>query len=326
MKLINAAAVSSALSYPRLIDILDEGFRAGAVSPLRHHHAVDLGDRPGATLLLMPAWSRQSATADAAGRYLGVKLVTVTPDNGPRLGKPAIDGIYLLIATDDGAPLALIDGPALTAWRTAAASGLATRYLARADAARLVVIGAGTLAPYLARAHASVRPIQEIAIWNRTRKNAERVAAELAADGIAVHVADDLEAAVRSADIVSTATISSTPVFDGTWLKPGAHVDCVGAFRPDMRESDDETVRRASLWVDTMAGGLNEAGDIVVPLKAGVISERDIQGDLFGLAAGTALVRRDDGEITFFKSVGASIEDLFAAIEVYERAVESETV
>lgn len=323
MKMIDADSVSSALSYPRLIDVLDEGFRTGAVSPLRHHHSIELPQRPEQTLLLMPAWSRLQPGSDTAGRYLGIKLVTVTPDNGERLEKPAVAGLYVLMSTDDGHPLALIDGPSLTVWRTAAASGLASRYLARADASRLVMIGAGALAPYLIRAHASVRPITDVAIWNRTPANAERVAAGFAGAGLSVRAVGDLEAAVRAADIISTATISKTPVFSGAWLKDGAHVDCVGAFRPDMRETDDATVSRAGLWVDTMTGGLNEAGDIVIPLKAGTIRREDIQGDLFGLAAGTAPTRRNDDEITMFKSVGASLEDLFAAIEVFERHAQS---
>lgn len=319
MKFIASAGVSAVLTYPRLIDVLEEGLRVGAVSPLRHHHTIELAERPDQTLLLMPAWTRQHSETSAAGPYIGVKLVTVTPDNGTRLGEPAIAGLYLLISTDNGGPLALIDGPALTAWRTAAASGLASRYLARVDASRLVMIGAGALAPYLIRAHASVRPVTKVSIWNRTRANAERIAAQFSDSELAVRVVDDLENAVRDADIVSTATISMTPVFSGDWLKRGAHVDCVGAFRPDMRESDDATVSRSRIWVDTMAGGLKEAGDIVIPIKTGVIREDDIQGDLFGLAGGTAPVRGSDDEITMFKSVGASIEDLFAAIEVFER-------
>ena len=325
MKLIDAAAVEAALSYPQLIDVLEQGFRKGAVSPLRHHHAVELPNRPEATLLLMPAWDRARPEQTAAGKYLGVKLVTVTPDNGPRRGKPAIQGIYLLISTDTGEPLALIDGPALTAWRTAAASGLASRYLSRPASKRLVMIGSGALAPYLVRAHASVRPISHVTIVNRTPENAERVASALSQEPFDVSVSHDLEAAVRAADIVSTATISNTPVFDGEWLGEGCHVDCVGAFRPDMRESDDEAVKRARVWVDTMSGGLNEAGDIVMAIASGAMTKDDVLGDLYGLVSGAVPTRDSDGEITMFKSVGAAIEDLFAAIEVFERTTAAET-
>ncbi len=317
MRLIDAAGVSKALSYPALVDLLEDGFRVGAIAPPRHHHTIALDARPEATLLLMPAWTSCSPGAETAGRYIGIKQVTVFPDNS-RLGKPAIYGAYLLLSTETGEPLALLDAPTLTVWRTAAASALAARYLARPDASRLLMVGAGALAPYLVRAHASVRPIREVMLWNRSRDKAEALVRELQDAGFAAAVADDLETAAGSADVISTATISTTPVIHGAWLKPGCHVDCVGAFRPDMRETDDEVVRRARIWVDTMAGGLHEAGDIMIPLKAGVIRESDIVGDLFGLARGTAPGRSSADEITMFKSVGASIEDLIAAIAVYE--------
>lgn len=318
MRVIDAAGVSKALAYPELVDLLDEGFRAGAVAPPRHHHTVKLEGRPDATLLLMPAWTSSAPGTETAGRYIGIKQVTVFPDNA-RIGKPAIYGAYLLLSTETGEPLALLDAPALTVWRTAGASALAARYLARPDASRMLMVGAGALAPYLVRAHASVRPIREVMLWNRSRDRAEALQRDLAGTGLAVSVVEDVEAAAREADLISTATISSTPVIRGAWLKPGCHVDCVGAYRPDMRETDDEVVRRARIWVDTMAGGLHEAGDVVMPLKAGVIRESDIIGDLFGLARGTAPRRGSADEITMFKSVGASIEDLIAAVAVYER-------
>jgi len=320
MRFIDAAAVEAALAYPRLVDILEAAFRTGAIAPLRHHHPIKLDGRPDAMLLLMPAWQSAAPGAATAGRFAGIKLVTVFPDNGARYGQPAIYGAYLLISADTGEPLALMDAPKLTVWRTAGASALASRFLSRTDASRLVVVGAGALAPYLVRAHASVRPITDIAVWNRNAAGAARVVGELATHGIAARVADDLEAAVRSADIVSTATLSETPIVRGAWLSPGAHLDCVGAYKPTMRESDDDCVRRARIWVDTRAGGLSEAGDILIPLKSGVIRESDIEGDLAELAHGTATRRGGADEITMFKSVGAAIEDLAAAIAVYEHA------
>jgi alanine dehydrogenase len=319
MRFIDATAVESALGYPQLVDVLEDAFRQGAIAPLRHHHPIKLEGRPEAMLLLMPAWTTSAPGAATAGRYIGVKLVTVFPDNA-RLGKPSVYGAYLLLSTETGEPLALIDAPSLTVWRTAAASALAARHLARPDARRMLMVGAGALAPYLVRAHASVRPIREVVLWNRSRARAEALQPKLTGIGLSVSVAEDLEAAARSADLISTATISAQPLIRGAWLKPGCHVDCVGAYRPDMRETDDEVVRRARIWVDTMAGGLNEAGDIVIPLKAGVIRERDVLGDLFALSRGTAPRRNSPDEITMFKSVGASIEDLAAAIAVYERA------
>lgn len=319
MRFIDADAVEAALAYPRLVDILEAAFRTGAIAPLRHHHPIKLAGRPDAMLLLMPAWQSASPGATTAGQYAGVKLVTVFPDNGARYAKPAIYGAYLLLSADTGEPLALMDAPKLTVWRTAAASALASRFLSRPEASRLVVVGAGALAPYLARAHASVRPIRDIAVWNRSAEGAARVVAGLGRLGIQARVADDLEAAVRAADIVSTATLSETPVVRGAWLKSGAHLDCVGAYKPTMRESDDDCVRRARIWVDTRTGGLSEAGDILIPLKAGVITESAIEGDLAGLASGTAPRRTGPDEITMFKSVGAAIEDLAAAVAVFEQ-------
>ena len=319
MRVIDAAAVEAALSYPVLVDILEEAFRIGAISPARHHHSVPLRARPNATLLLMPAWTSSAPGAATAGKYLGIKSVTVFPDN-VRLGKPAVFGAYLLLSTETGEPLALIDGPRLTVWRTAAASALAARFLARPDVSRMLMVGAGALAAYLVRAHASVRPIRDVMIWNRTRANADKLAHILDGPGLQVSVASDLESAVRWADLISIATLSAQPLIQGAWLEPGMHLDCVGAFRPDMRETDDEVVRRARIWVDTRAGGFQEAGDIVMPIKAGVIRENDVLGDLSDLVRGKAPKRASPDEITMFKSVGAAIEDLAAAIAVYESA------
>jgi alanine dehydrogenase len=320
MRFIDAAGVTAALSYPGLVDTLEAAFRAGAHAPLRHHHTIPLDGRPDATLLVMPAWSASSAGSATAGAYLGVKLVTVFPDNGAIHSLPAVQGSYLLVSAATGVPLALIDGPSLTAWRTAAASALASRCLSRPDAARMVMVGAGALAPYLIRAHASVRPLRHVTIWNRTRAHAEVLAANLAAAGLQldIEVTGDLETAVRKADLVSCATISSTPVISGAWLQAGCHIDLVGAFRPDMREADDVCIARARIWVDTRAGGLHEAGDIVMPISAGVIVAADVLGDLYDLARGTCPRRIDAADITLFKSVGASIEDLAAAVAVYE--------
>jgi ornithine cyclodeaminase len=317
MQFFDGAAVDRALSYPALVDVLEAAFRTGAIAPLRHHHAIALDGRPEATLLLMPAWQASAPGAATAGRYLGVKSVTVFPDNATR-GKPAVFGTYLLFSAETGETLAVMDAARLTAWRTGAASALASRYLSRPESQRLLMVGAGVLAPQLIRAHASVRPIREVAIWNRSAPRARTLAASLADTGLVVTVADDLEAAVRSADIVSTATISSQPLVHGAWLRPGTHVDCVGAYRPGMRETDDAVVARARIFVDTRTGAFGEAGDILQPIQSGVIGKEAVLADLFDLTCGTSLGRRTREEITLFKSVGAAIEDLAAAVAVYE--------
>jgi ornithine cyclodeaminase len=317
MRIFDGAAVDAALSYPALVDTLEAAFAKGAIAPPRHHHAIALGGRPEATLLIMPAWEAHAPGSAHAGRYLGLKAVTVFPDNATR-GKPAVLGSYLLLSAETGATLAVMEATRLTAWRTGAASALASRFLSRPDASRLVMVGAGALAPFLVRAHASVRPILEVAVWNRSRPGAEALVAVLAGAGIAATIADDLAAAVARADVVSTATLSADPVIRGAWLRPGTHVDCVGAFKPGMRETDDDVVRRARLYVDTRPGAFAEAGDIVQPLRAGVIGKQAVLGELAELCRGTVRGRTSAEEITFFKSVGASIEDLAAAVAVYE--------
>jgi len=163
-----------------------------------------------------------------------------------------------------------------------------------------------------------VRPIREVTIWNRTRGRAETVVAQLAKDGIKAVVADDLEAAARRADIISTATLSSEPLIRGAWLSPGTHLDCVGAYRPSMRETDDEVVRRSLSIADTRVGAFGEAGDILQPIAAGVIGKEAVLGDLFDLTRKSVTGRRSAQDITFFKSVGAALEDLAAAVAVYQ--------
>ncbi len=317
MLTISADDIDRALTFSGLVDTLRDAFAAGAVQPVRHHHSIDRPDGAASTLLLMPAWTDFKAAGTSAGGYIGVKVVTVSPDNNA-LGKPAVMGLYLLLDGTTGEPCAMIDGQRLTQWRTACASALAASYLARKDASRLLIIGAGALAPFLARAHAAVRPIREIRIWNRTKANAEKVAASLDMAGISVSVADDLDEQLAWADIVSSATISIVPLIKGALLRPGVHVDLVGAFTPDMRESDDEAVRRARIFVDTRAGAGKEAGDIVQPLTAEVIGPDDIVADLHELARGERSGRGSDDEITLFKSVGAALEDLAAGVAVYE--------
>jgi len=310
---ISADAVDRALTFPGLVETLREAFRAGAVQPVRHHHTVERAQGAASTLLLMPAWTDFSASTEG---FIGVKIVTVSPDNNA-LGKPAVMGLYLLLDGRTGEPLAMIDGQRLTQWRTACASALAASCLARQDASRLLVIGAGALSTFLARAHCAVRPIRSIRIWNRTAANAERVAQSLRAEGLDAAIATDLDAALGEADIVSSATISSEPLVRGARLKPGTHVDLVGGFTPAMREADDEAIARSRVYVDTRAGATKEAGDIVQPLASGVLAADAIQGDLFDLTRGQKPGRGSADEITLFKSVGAALEDLAAGIAVY---------
>jgi alanine dehydrogenase len=311
-RVLTADDIAAALTYPALVEALRTAFASGIAAPVRHHHTLKQSGRD-ATLLLMPAWTTGGA---AEQRFVGCKIVTVFPDNAAA-GQPSLHGNYLLMSGATGAPLALMDARALTAWRTAAASALAASYLARQDAAHLVMIGAGALAPHLVRAHMAVRPIKRVTLWNRTHGHAVSLAFGLAVVGIEVAIADDLAAAVADADIVSCATLATEPVLQGKWLKPGAHVDLVGGFTPKMREADNDAIKRARVYVDTRAGALKEAGDVVIPLRRGVIRQRNICGDLFELVAGKAKGRGSDRQITLFKSVGSAIEDLAAAVLVW---------
>lgn len=311
MRVVTASDIDAVLTFPDLIEALRQAFRQEVVTPVRHHHTIGLAGEPDATLLLMPAW-HDMASASGVARFAGVKVVSVYPSNAAR-GKASVNGVYLLMDGATGEPLAVMDGRSLTLWRTAAASALAASFLARDDASRLVMVGAGALAPYLIAAHASVRPIADVLIWNHRPGRASKLAAGLAGRDYAVRAVADLETAVRSADIVSCATLSDTPLVRGAWLQAGSHVDLVGAFTPAMRESDDDAVRRSRLFADTRGGALSEAGDLVQPLLAGIIAASDIQADLTELCRGTESGRRSAGEITLFKSVGAALEDLAAA-------------
>jgi ornithine cyclodeaminase/alanine dehydrogenase-like protein (mu-crystallin family) len=313
MEVIDAAAVDRVLDPRGLADALADAFRADIEVPVRHHHGIRRPDGE-ATLLLMPAWTG----AGEAEPFAGCKIVTIFPGNAAR-GLPSVLGTYLLLDGATGAPVAAIDGTRLTTWRTAAASALAGRRLVRPGASRMVMVGAGAMAPFLIRAHAAEHALTDIALWNHRPERARAMAAELAAEGLPVRAVQDLESAVRQADLVSTATLSSAPLVQGAWLREGTHLDCVGAFKPSMRETDDECVRRATLFCDTKAGALKEGGDLALPIADGVIQASDVAADLYDLAAGRHAGRSRPDEITLFKSVGTAIEDLAAAILVWRR-------
>jgi ornithine cyclodeaminase len=304
---IERARVAASLAFPRLIPALRAAFVAGAETPLRHRHGLAAPGAAEASLLLMPAWQGRAA--------LGVKIVTVYPENGA-LGLNAVSSTYLLCDGATGRHLAVIDGNEITGRRTAAASALAGDFLARRDAGTLLVVGSGHVAGMLPAAWAAVRAITRVLIWNRTPAGAERLAAQLRQDGFAATATADLQQAVRASDIISCATLASEPLIHGDWLQPGAHLDLIGGYRPDMREADDAAIARARVFIDTDAA-LAEAGDITQPLASGALTRAAIQGDLFALCRGASQGRTTQDEITLFKSVGSAIEDLAAAGLVY---------
>ena len=304
MRVIDVEEIRARATPLRLIEALREAFRRPCLVPPRQ--VVNTAADAGHLFLSMPAF-----TADGAG---AVKLVTVRPDNDA-VSLPSIQG--LIVAFDArGTPVAVLDGTLLTRLRTAAASALASGYLSRRDSANLVVAGTGSLAPYMAAAHAAVRPVRRIDVWGRDPRKAEqtvRAIRPLVDAAIEVAAAARLEEVVGRADIISCATTSSAPFLKGAWLRPGTFIDLVGSFTPERREVDDEVVRRSRLFVDTFEGALSEAGDLLDPLARGVITRSQIEAELADLASGRHPGRGAADEIITFKSVGTALEDLAAA-------------
>ncbi len=309
MLVIDQAQIDAALTWPSLIDALDAGHRLGRGQT----HDVLL-EESGNILLSRTAWK--------AGYGIGIKTVTGffgNPGRTPPL--PSVQGVFVLFDHDDGRPLAVIDGAGITAWKTAADSALGSRYLSRPDAACLLMVGAGALAKPLIQAHLSVRPeIGKILLWNRTPARAQALAAELGAESIAVEVAADLAEAVRQADIVSCATRSEQPLIRGAWLKPGAHLDLIGAFTATMREADDEALRRGRLFVDARETTVEHIGELMIPIAHGVIGEADVLADLYDLAAGSGWQRAPE-DITIYKNGGGAHLDLMTAVAIWRGVV-----
>jgi len=295
---LDQAQIAARLPWPELVEALRAMFVAGCQAPLRHAHPLP----EAGTLLLMPA---------ANATHSGVKIVHVAPGNAAR-GLPAVHAAYLLSDAVTGAPLALLDGGELTDRRTAATSVLAARFLARPDSRRMLLLGSGRVATALAEAYAASFPLDEIAVWSRHAPHAEALARRLTAHGIAAHSVDRI--APAGFDIVSAATLSTVPLILGADVTAGTHLDLVGAFRADMRETDGAALARALCVVDTRAGGLAEAGDLVQAIAEGHIAAADVAADLSELCRGLHPGRTTAGQITLFKSVGWAGEDLAAAI------------
>jgi ornithine cyclodeaminase len=294
---VDADELASLVPMTAAIDALERAFREGDpdAAPLRSHVETDAG-----TLLMMPA-------SGSAG--VGVKLVTLTPDNPPR-GQPLIHALYALFDARTQAPALLVDGAALTALRTGAVSGLATRHLARRDASRLVIFGAGVQARSHLDAMASVRPLERVTVVGRTPAHVEALVDHARARGLTAEAgAPD---AVREADVVCTCTTATTPLFQGSALAAGAHVNAVGAYQRDAREVDTETVRRARVVVESRGAALAESGDLLVPIDEGAIDEHHVVADLREVVRG-AEVRRSPQDVTLLASVGLAFEDLAVA-------------
>ncbi len=305
MRIIDSATTRKHLGMPALIEALRCMFIAGCEVPTRHTHDLATPEGAGGTLLLMPAWQ--------VGKRMGVKLVTIFPGNT----RKRLHSIYTLFDATTGAPLAQLDGDEITARRTAAASALAASFLARDDAAHLLVVGAGRVASLMCEAMRAVRPITRVSVWNHHHDKAEALAATLRAGGVTAHAVQDLARAAREADIISAATLATAPLIHGAWLKPGTHLDLIGSFTPAMRESDAACFAGARVYVDTHEA-IAKSGDILEAIAQGTFAPERLEATLAKLCETPQRGRTHAHDITIFKSVGTALEDFAAAELVYD--------
>lgn len=316
MRVISRKEVEQLLPMADCIDVMAEAMRSvsgGAVSmPPRLFTPLVAGS---GSLGLMPASALDPP-------FYGAKVIGLQPDN-PSKGLPFVQGFVSLFDHDTGKPLAIIEGSSITAIRTAAASGLATRELARRDARTHGVFGTGVQAVTHLDAIACVRGIDKVVVWGRDPAKARRFAEQQSQrTGLDVVATDDPAAAARC-DIVSTVTAATTPVLEGDRLQPGCHVNLVGVHTPGAREADTRSIERARVFVDLRESAMNEAGDLLIPIGEGAVDESHILGEIGQVVAGTVPGRTGDADITLYKSLGIAAQDLFAAARIYARALES---
>lgn len=306
---IDNQTIDSVLTYDKLLEALRQIFISKFTMPVRHHHFYETTNSSENALILMPAWT---------DRYLGCKQVIVAPKNS-ELQLPAIHALYTIFDSQTGVPLANMDASKLTSIRTACTSALAANYLARKDAEKLLVIGSGSVAKHLVQAHSVVRNYKEIYVWARNTDKAKALVEQLVQAGYKqVILAEDLEKAISLVDVISSATLSKEPIIKGAWVKAGSHVDLIGSHTPYTREADDELIRKSSIFVDSREGALHETGELAIPIKTGVLSPDSVKATIVDLCKEIHAGRQDADEITVFKSAGLAIEDLAAALLVYE--------
>ena len=319
MLVLSREDVRALVPMATAIDLVTEAFKdlaaGGAQAPLRT--PLDVQNGLGTTLV-MPAYV-------PSVHALGLKVVSVFPQNHER-GLPTITSLVTLLDEDTGQPIAIMEGGYLTALRTGAVSGAATRMLAREDARVLVVVGAGTQALTQVAAVCAVRPIERVIVVGRSQGNlgtfAHRLGTEWPGLGVEVETTTDAASAIRQADVVCAATTSRTPVFVDTDVKSGTHINGVGSFTPDMQEVPGETIARAVVVVDQLEAALEEAGDLIVPIRDGLISRSHVWRELGHLASGAHAGRTDPRDITYFKSVGNAVQDMAVGRHAAERARE----
>ncbi|MHA7942844.1 bifunctional Delta(1)-pyrroline-2-carboxylate/Delta(1)-piperideine-2-carboxylate reductase [Formosa sp. 3Alg 14/1] len=314
--LIDSDFIEDSTHFKTLVDALKTGFSSNDyLVPMRHHHDFPNPESElDSTLLLMPAWN--------PGQHAGVKIATVSPENG-KYNLPAIHGTYLYLDAVTGKLKAILEAKSLTVKRTAAASALASSFLSRENSESLLMIGTGALSTNLIEAHASVRPIKRVYVYGRDFNKAKAICEQFTASEFTVEPVKTIEEKISEVDIISAATLSPTPLVFGKYLKAGQHVDLVGAYKKDTREADDEAILKSSVYIDTYQGGLKESGDILIPLTTGILKKEQIQADLFELCGNLKTGRKNDTEITLFKSVGHALEDLLAATYYVDKYTEA---
>ena len=314
MRILNREAVAESLSHAECIDAVEAAMRAvsrgDTIMPLRRY--MDIPDH-GGKFTLMPGYLGEPCT-------FGVKIVSKYP-RSPDSPYGSHVGAVMIFDSEQGIPLALMDGSELTAIRTAAASALATRVLARADAATLAILGTGTQAQHHVQALTCVRPITELRVWGRTHAHARRLVRRLALPApIAARVCDSARRAVDGADIVCTTTSAAEPVLEGKWLAPGCHVNLVGAAIASSAEADVDVVTRSRFYVDYKASAMDQAGELLAAIRDGAVSEAHIAGEIGDVLAGRVAGRSNDREITVYKSLGVAAQDLAAAYAAFRNA------
>ena len=309
MKVYDRENVASSLQYGILIEALRKAFSSKITAPERVQHTIKNKNGSDATLLLMPAWK--------IGEHIGIKIVSVFPENTTN-NMNAVHANYFLMNANDGKPVAVMDGTELTLRRTACASALAADYLVNKNVDTLLMIGTGNLAPHMIKAHCVVRNYSRILIWGRNEEKAERLALSLNIKDKEILAKNDIKEALNVADVISCATLTQKPLIMGDWIKPGQHLDLVGAFTPDMAEADSKAVAMSKVVVDTYEGALSESGELINALKDGHIKKKHILSDLRELVLEEKDIRTDSNDITLFKSVGTALEDLAAAELVVE--------
>ncbi len=312
MKVYDKKNVASSLQYEILIEALRKAFSSKISAPERVQHTIKNKNGSDATLLLMPAWK--------IGKHIGIKIVSVFPENTIQ-NMSAVHANYFLMDANNGSPIAVLDGTELTLRRTACASALAADYLVKKYVDTLLMIGTGNLAPHLIKAHCVVRDYSKILIWGRNKEKAEKLARSLDIKGKEITVMNDLKEALNVADVISCATLSERPLIMGDWIKPGQHLDLVGAFTRDMAEVDSQTIAMSKVVVDTYEGALSESGELITALKESHIKKKHILSDLRELILEEKNIRNHSNDITLFKSVGTALEDLAAAELVIEKNI-----